>query len=56
MKETIGTIKRTDLRKKRGHEDHLSGTGAHKNRKRYSRNVKHKNQENYKWQQNLNIN
>ena len=45
MKETIGIIKRTDLGKKRGHEDHLSGTIIHRDKKQYTRKVKHKNLE-----------
>lgn len=42
MKELIGTISRHDLGKKRGHQPHISGTGIHKDKKRYNRKVKHK--------------
>lgn len=47
MKHKIGVIRQTDLLKRKGHEGHLSGTGAHRNKKAYTRKIKHKNREVY---------
>ncbi len=41
MKETIGTINPNEHRKQ-GHQEHVTGTGAHINKKKFTRKVKHK--------------
>lgn len=44
MKEIIGTISPYE-RRKEGHQKHVTGTGAHINKKRYTRKVKHQQKE-----------
>jgi len=45
MKEIIGTISPYE-RRKEGHREHITGTGAHIDKKRYTRKVKHKRRSN----------
>lgn len=46
MKEIIGTVSPYDSRK-RGHQEYVTGTGAHIDKKKYTRKIKHKERGSY---------